>query len=214
MPKIRVALWNIEDDVLEAFASTYHKDYVTVIAASGYAPPVGSIVICGHSFFAPIGRICALGKVYRKQTVATARVRSRIQPLYLLEHPIGSEKLEEYVARHFDHHVNRALQEGIGSFDLYPKLFTERSSLEIMEAIRDASDEASAILDRLLTELPVLPDLDEFRLQEERDAVSTAIRFASLSQTAYPRPSSGSSSNQACHSEYPSRHTISTMKMI
>ena len=190
MPKTRVALWNIEDDVLQAAASSYRKDYVTLIAASDNAPPVGTIVICGHSFFAPIGTICALGKVYRKQPISTARVRSRIQPLYLLEHPIDSEKLEDYVARHFNHHVNRALQEAIGSFELYPKRFTERSSLEIMEALRDASNEASAILDRLLTDLPVLPDLDEFRLQEERDAVSTAIRFAGLSQRASPRPSS------------------------
>ncbi len=160
---------------------------MTLIAASGYAPPVGSIVICRHSLFAPTGRICALGKVSSKRIVSTARVRSRIQPLYLLEDPIDCDELERMVAQRSDHHVTRALLEGINSFDLYPKQFTERSSLVIVEALRHISREASTVLDRLLSDTPTLPLLDQLRLQEERDAVTTAFRFAGLSQSAYPR---------------------------
>ena len=163
----------------------YHKDYVTVIAASGHAPPVGTIVICGGPLYLLTGGIRALGKVYSKQAVSTARVRSRIQPLHLLEHPIDSEEVERIAARRFDHYAFRALNDGIYSDSLYPKLFTERSSSMVLEAIREASNEASAILDRLSTDVPVLPNLDKFRLQEERDAANTAIRFANLSRTSH-----------------------------
>lgn len=186
MAKTAVSLWNIEDDVLEVVTSTYHEDYVTLIAASGYAPPVGSIVIFGHSLFVPTGRICALGKVSSKRAISTARVRSRIQPLYLLDYPIDSDELERTVAQRSDHHVTRALQEGINSLDLYPKRFTERSSLMVLEALRDISSEASAILDRLFSGTPTLPILDQLRLQEERDAVTTDSGFPACRRLRTP----------------------------
>ena len=166
---------------------TYYKDYVTLIAASGHAPPVGSIVICGGSLYLLTGGIRALGKVCSKQAVSTARVRSRIQPLHLLEYPIDSGEVERIVARRFDHHVSRALHDGTYSDSLYPKLLTERSSSMILEALRDVSNEASAVLDRLSADVPVLPNLEKLRLQEERDAANTAIRFANLSRTSYLR---------------------------
>ena len=187
MSNNRIALWNIDDDILDAATWTYHKDYVTVIAASGHAPPVGTIVICGSPLYLLIGGIRALGKVYSKQAVSTARVRSRIQPLHLLEHPIDSEELDRIVARRFDHHVFRALNDGVYSDTLYPKLLTERSSAMILEALREASNEASAALDTLSADVPVLPNLEKLRLQEERDAANTAIRFANLSRTSYLR---------------------------
>lgn len=107
--------------------------------------------------------------------------------MYLLGSPINMEQVEREVARRFDHHVARALEDGMYRVDLYPKLFSERSSLMIMEALRHVSNEASTILDRLLAAAPVLPVLDEFRLREEHDAVRTATEFANLSRSAIPR---------------------------
>ena len=184
---MRAALWNIEEDILESFMYHHNRDYLTIVAASDCAPPVGTIVICGHSSIAPTGRICALGKVQSKQRVATERVRSRIQPFCLLDGPIDTSELERLVYRRSDHHVCNALNEGVCSLTQRPKLFTVRSSAMIIDALRAISDDASGILDDLMRSEVDLEPNDQLRLQEEYDAVSTAVGFAGLSRVARSR---------------------------
>ena len=182
----QVAFWNVEDDVLEPDVNASSRGFRTIIAASGHAPPPGSIVICTLVVIAPTGLISALGRVQRSQAVSTSRVRVRVEPFHLLQDPISLEEMQPYVDAHGDRHLKEAFREAIHSVPVTPKRFTFRSSKMILTSLHRASEEASSILNDLLLQPPDLPALDESRLQEERDAVTTAIRMADLADFSFP----------------------------
>ena len=187
MAKTHAAFWNVEFDVIDRYVTDSYQEFRTIIAASGHAPPRGSVVICGNSVAAPTGVISALGRVQHYHAVSTARVRVRVDPLYLLHDPINIHELKQRVESYGDYDVARDFREAIDSYTLLPKIFTVGSSEMVLAALRDSSNEAAEIIAILLREIPDLPSLDRLRLQEERDAVTTAVRFAGMSSSAHPR---------------------------
>ena len=186
MPFTQVAFWNVEGDVLEPDTNGRSRDFRTIIAASGYAPPPGSIVICSLVVIAPTGLISVLGRVQRSQAVSTSRVRVRVEPFHLLQDPIPLKEMQPHVDAHGDRHLREAFRDANHSVPVMPKTFTLRSAKMILTSLHRVSKEASSILNDLLLQTPDLPALEESRLQEERDAVTTAIRIADLSESSYP----------------------------
>ena len=185
VPATRVALWSVDRDVIWRDLDYQHRGYRTIIAASGNSPPRGSIVLCGEYFFDPTPTVAALGKVQHVQAVSTGRVRARVEPFLILDDPIDLDRIRLFL----DHQQNEAIDEATYADPVLPTLFSPRSSESLILALRSASIEASACIDELLAEHIALPPSEELRLQEERDAVATAVRFADMSRNAYSTPS-------------------------
>ena len=159
------------------------EGYRTIIAASGNAPPRGSIVICSSFEIVPIGSISAIGRVQRKQAAATERIRVRVDPFLLFSQPIDMTALSNSV----DDSVRESLDDAIYHDQYTPKVFTSRESSLVLDALRRLSPEAADHIDRLLRVEPESHEPNMRRLREERDAVETAIRLSDMSTSAAPR---------------------------
>lgn len=180
MLNTRAIVWNIDRDVLYADDRGETKRYRTVIISSGYQTPLGSIVFCSSYEFGSQFVIEAIGKVVHRQAVSTYRVRIRIEPIYLLDQPIGADTL----SAHIGPHLGRTLDEMWVQEPIEPKRLTERATQEFVSVVRRISAEADYYLSQLSTEPPVLEDLDKLRLVEERDALTSALRVSALSTRA------------------------------
>lgn len=162
-----------------------------IIAASGHAPPRGSLVLCAPFEIIPTGSIAAIGRVQRQQSAATERVRVHVDPVLLLGQTIDIATLLDNV-----HASARGLLDDAQYQDQFsPTVFPSHESDLILDALRRTSPEASERLDRLLRVEPDIPEDDMRRLREERDAVDTAFRISGISpdtpllmpQSAFPR---------------------------
>ena len=182
MAGIRVALWHVDQDVVGSPLAIADEGHRTIIAASGNAPPRGSIVICAPFEIAPTGSIAAIGRVQRQQVAATARIRVRVDPFLLLSRPIDMTALFNSV----DHSVRESLDEALYRDQFSPKTFTSRESSLMLEALRRVSLEAAEHIDRLLRVELESQEPDMRRLREERDATETAMRLSDVSVSALP----------------------------
>lgn len=176
----RVAVWDVGNDVVDSEGLGYFQNYRTVIAASGHAPSRGSIVACGDFQSAPTGVLTALGKVQRVQSVATARVRVRVEPFFVLDTPI---ELDLLLPR-LDAGTEEQLEDAVWRRSIYPRRLTPRASLIFLDAMRSVSREASEYIDNLLAQPALLAESELLRLREERDAVHTALGLAGMMRSA------------------------------
>lgn len=183
MPKVRVAFWNVDRDVVGRPVALTGDSYRTIIAAPGYAPPRGSIVLCiPFEAFMPrsMAAIAAIGRVQHQRTAATERVRVRVDPFLFLSRPIDVTRLLNIV--HIG--VHQSLDEARYRDQFSPLMFSSRQSDMMLDALKRISPEASEYIDRLLSVEPEEDRADMRRLREERDAVETSLRLSNLSALA------------------------------
>ena len=182
MADTHVAIWDVENDVLEPYYIDSDSSHRTIIAAAGHAPPRNSIVICGNFFVATSPTVFAIGKVRSVQSASTARVRATVEPFFMFGAPIPVEQLRH----NLDPDVSAALDGAMDQYHLFPSVFDPHPSAALLDALRRTSTEASRYIDELLRG-PVRLAADDIRPREARDATTMAIRFARLSDTAQLR---------------------------
>ena len=176
-----LAHWNIEGDVLgmeDYVGDLLDQTYRTIIASRGSTLPHGSIVLCAR-FEDRYGghKILAIGKVTNKTSVATGRIRVRVDPFLALSSPIDLAT----VRSKSDHYVSRALGEAFLADPLSPKLFTRRTKDRLLSAISEVNPQAESILaDLSQGNQGRVSGIAGMRLREERDAVSTAFQLAGI----------------------------------
>ena len=183
MQRQRLVHWNIDPDVIYGDGDLEYQRYRTVIASSATAPPIGSIVLCAEfEVYAKGHLVLAVGYVRQKSPGTTRRRRVRLEPFYTLETPIDLNS----ISKGFDHYVAKALEEAIFADALSPKLYTDRSSQIILNALTQASREIEHLVGKLYRNRAPIRGIDGRRLREERDAVGIAIELAGISQQGRP----------------------------
>ena len=175
--------WNIDPDVIYGDGDLEYQRYRTVIASSATAPPIGSIVLSAEfEVFAKGHLVLAVAYVKQKSPVTTRRRRVRLEPFYILEAPIDLNS----ISKGLDHYVTKAFKEAIFTDAISPKLYTDRSSQLILNALSQASREIEHLLGKLYRNLAPIPGPDGKRLREERDTVGIAMDLAGISRRGRP----------------------------